>query len=180
MIRLENLILNNIHYSILEDLLTYLIGLPSLSSLDISCIDTQLNRNILYCEIFRLPVLKYCKISSDEHFQSPALPMATNEYSPIEHLNIRSKLTMCDLNALLSYVPQLHRLSLGRLCLHEHEQIVSCSINLNDLTHATLSMEFVTFDEFEKFFKNLFCHLEALYITIQSYINYADANQWEN
>ncbi len=40
--------------------------------------------------IFRLPVLKYCKISFDVTIKTESIPFAINEFSPIEHLVINN------------------------------------------------------------------------------------------
>ncbi|CAF1091440.1 unnamed protein product [Rotaria sordida] len=62
-IRLETLILDKITYEYLGKLLNHLISFPYLSSLVIICVDFVPNQNIFYCQIFRLPILKYCNLS---------------------------------------------------------------------------------------------------------------------
>ncbi|CAF4843958.1 unnamed protein product [Rotaria sp. Silwood2] len=44
------------------------------------------NPNEIYQRIFRLPALKYCKISLKEYSDYYSLPISTNVTSPIEHL----------------------------------------------------------------------------------------------
>ncbi|CAF4269405.1 unnamed protein product, partial [Rotaria sordida] len=82
-IRLENLHLRNIESKYFEELLIHLISLPFLYSLIVSCTDNVQNKNIFYHQIFRLPVLKYCKLTLAGNAQSNSLPMATMEFSPI-------------------------------------------------------------------------------------------------
>ncbi|CAF4775800.1 unnamed protein product, partial [Rotaria sp. Silwood2] len=96
-IRLENLLLRNIESKYFEELLIHLISLPFLYSLIVSCTDNVQNKNVFYHQIFRLPVLKYCKLSLAGNSQSSPLTMATTEFSPIEYFIINQ------LYAFLSY-----------------------------------------------------------------------------
>ncbi|CAF3643583.1 unnamed protein product [Rotaria sordida] len=110
--RLETLILDNIESYCLENLLYQLTSSPFLSSLIItSVIDNVINKNTIYRQIFRLPALKYCKLSLKGSVHPDPLPVATNEYSPVEHLIINNTVRCEQLNSLISYVPQLRRLS---------------------------------------------------------------------
>ncbi|CAF2153987.1 unnamed protein product [Rotaria magnacalcarata] len=57
-------------------------------------------------------MLKYCKISFNNYLltESP-LNISIDEYSPIEHLIINNEFDIDKLAVLLSYIPQLRRLS---------------------------------------------------------------------
>ncbi|CAF3610962.1 unnamed protein product [Rotaria socialis] len=67
LIRLKTLILYDIQSIDFQNLFIYLISLPYLSSLVISNIDEGRVTKSLYHEIFRLPMLKYCKISFNNY-----------------------------------------------------------------------------------------------------------------
>jgi hypothetical protein len=177
---LETLILNDIQSTDLENLLIDLISLPCLSSLVISTIDEGTITSNLYHQIFRLPMLKYCNISFNDHL-SVELPLniSVNTYSPIEHLIINNDFNMNELTALLSYIPQLRRLSLRNLWQSSTEQITSWSIKLNHLTHVSLNMDNISFNQFETLTKDLFFHLQVLYITVKNDKTYFDADRWE-
>ncbi|CAF3736553.1 unnamed protein product [Rotaria sp. Silwood1] len=181
LIRLETLILYDIQSKDLQNLLIYLISLPYLSSLVISNIDEGGVTNNLYHEIFRLPMLKYCKISFNNYLlMESSLHISINEYSPIEHLIINNDFDIHKLTVLLSYIPQLRRLSLGNLWQCSNEQIISCPIKLNHLTHASLNMNNIIFDQFEILIKHIFFQLQVLYITATNDKTYLDANRWES
>ena len=91
----------------LNNLLRKLISLPHLSSLSIISV------NKVYHQIFRLPALKYCKLSTEMYWNNnDPLSVAIDEYSPIEHLIINTNELLYELDNLLSYVSQLRRLSL--------------------------------------------------------------------
>ena len=109
-IQLETLIFGNIQSKYLENLLCYLEALPRLFSLTIIKNDTVENLNNLYHQIFCLPVLKYCKLSLEVPSAFEPLLISTNKSSSIEHLVILDKLYLDELNALLSYIPQVRRL----------------------------------------------------------------------
>jgi hypothetical protein len=180
LIRLETLILNDIASEDVQIILTYLVTLPCVSSLIIFCTDGGNIRNTLFRQIFLLPVLKYCKISMNEFQRSePLLPIANNELSSVEHLIINDLFDTNDLNAVLSCVPHLRRLSCKTLFPSSNEQINSCSIKLNHLTHASLEINDVTFHQFESLTKVLFHQLQVLYITASNDKTYLDANRWK-
>jgi hypothetical protein len=179
LIRLETLVLHDIHSKDLLNLLTYLISLPCLSSLVISNIDEGTTTQNLHHEIFRLPMLKYCKISFNEHLTGPSLPIAINEHSPIEHLIINNRFAVHELMAVLSYTPQLRRLSLGGLWHYLYEQITLCSIKLDHLTHASLNISGISFDVFEILTKHLLFQLQVLYVTAENDKTYLDGDRWK-
>ncbi|CAF1333805.1 unnamed protein product [Rotaria sordida] len=75
--QLQTLILDKMESGYLENLLTSLTSFPNLSSLIIS-IGLGSTTNTLWNLIFQLPVLKYCKISSEENTYLGFLPMSTH------------------------------------------------------------------------------------------------------
>ncbi|CAF1074519.1 unnamed protein product, partial [Rotaria sordida] len=178
-IRLENRHLLNIESKYFEEILIHLISLPFLYSLIVSCTDNVQNNNIFYHQIFRLPVLKYCKLSLTRNSQSNSLSMATTEFSPIEYFII-NQLYIDELYAFLSYIPQIRRLSIRNLYKSPKKSIREFyPIVLNHLTHVSLNMIDVTFDEFQFIIKNLFNQIEILYISTKDDRAYIDANQWQ-
>ncbi len=75
--RLETLILENIHSNHLKTVLQDIASLPNLSSLVIIPVDSVENANQLFLQIFRLSVLKYCKVSfANNQTQYDVLPFA--------------------------------------------------------------------------------------------------------
>ncbi|CAF3834939.1 unnamed protein product [Rotaria sp. Silwood1] len=182
--RLENLIFHGIRSFFLDTILLFLPTLPCLSSLVIDCIDNVENKNAVYYRIFRLPVLKYCKLSLDEPFCLSSLPraslsLATTKFSSIEHLIITKLLRLNELNGLLSYVPKLHRLSihLSNRFFEKYQQ--QHFIHLNHLTHVFLNITDMDFKEFELIIKNLFNRVEVLYITLKNDSTYLYENRWK-
>ncbi|CAF1253628.1 unnamed protein product [Rotaria sp. Silwood1] len=178
-IQLENLSFHDIKSDYLNQLLIHLHSLPSLSSLIIHCIDNVQNKNIIYRRIFRLPVLKYCKLSLNEPFSLISLLIATNEFSSIENLIITNVLRFDELNGLLSYVPKLRRLSVNLSNIYSEEYNKEYSIHLNHLTHVELNLSNMNFDEFELIIKNLFNRIEVLYISSLANETYLDEYRWK-
>ncbi|CAF3727073.1 unnamed protein product [Adineta steineri] len=181
-IQLERLILENISSEYVENILKDIACLPNLSSLVIIVEDHVKNVNECYLGIFRLPKLKYCKISlGNYNFISDSLPYATNEFSSIEQLVIKHEVYFNAIHRLLSYVPQLRRLSLNYSYNYYDRNQPSQPIILNSLTHLFLKLNKVSFDEFEQLTKTFFCKTQILYLHVtnrQEYININD-NQWK-
>jgi hypothetical protein len=179
--RLEKLTLRNITSKLLKQLLTHFISSSYLFSLDGTCIDIVHSRTNLYRQIFRLPALKYCKLLCKCYVSDGSLPIAINEYSPIEYLAIKHRLQLHEVNALLSYVPQLRRLSLRFESDSSGTETVSSSIVLNHLTHVSLNLYGFTFGQVESMMKNPFHHIQVLYFSITTTNNatYFDANRWK-
>ncbi len=177
--QVENFIFDNIKSDHLENILIHLRSLPCLSSLTINFTDNVKDKDIIYREIFRLPVLKYCKLSLNNRFKFESPPIATKEFSPIEYLVITNDLKLDEMNCLLSYVPQLRHLSIHLLDRNSPRVKVSYSTQLNHLTHTSFNINQIPFDEFKLVTKNLFHHVEILHISIKNKLTYLDANQWE-
>ncbi len=179
--RLEKLTLHNIISILLEQILTHFISASCLFSLDITCIDIVQDGKNLYRQIFRLPQLKYCKLLCEHYISYGSIPVATNEYSPIEYLVIKHQLQFHEVNDLLSYVPQLRRLSLNCISDSSYTKTVSSSIVLNHLTHLSLDIYGFLFEQFECIMKNLFHLGQVLHIRIleRNDGTYYDANRWK-
>ncbi|CAF4030746.1 unnamed protein product [Rotaria sordida] len=165
LIQLQTLIIDKIQSKYLNNFLNDLFFLPHLSSLVLI--------------LFHLSSIKYCKLSIHASHPPEQLPIATNEVSPIVHLVIKDTINLNELFAFLSYVPQLHRLSIDRLSTCNMQMNV-CSIVLNHLTHVSLNLGDVTFDDFEILIKkNLFHQVQVLHILTHGDIAYLVANRWQ-
>ncbi|CAF3964394.1 unnamed protein product [Rotaria sordida] len=177
--RLETLIFDNIKSKYLINILNHLVSLPNLSSLIMIPIDCCRNPNEIYQHIFRLPVLKYCKISLKEYSDYYSLPIATNVISSIEHLVITHRFYLTNFNALLSYIPKIRRLTFHYLDGSHNKQLELFSCYSKHLTYVSINMRDINFDKFELMIKNLFHQLQILHITTNYDRTYFDANRWE-
>jgi hypothetical protein len=116
---------------------------------------------------------------------SGLLPLATNEYSPIEHLVINNPETLNQLDVLLSYVPRLRRLSLHPVDKYwmTRTNIYSSSRVLKHLTDVYLDLSDIKFDQFEQFIRNIFpATVQVLSISIIGNLErkYLHGNIWEH
>ncbi|CAF3739137.1 unnamed protein product [Rotaria sp. Silwood1] len=184
--QVTTLILNNIESIYIEQIVNNLSSLPVLSSLTIISIDTiQNHKNIIYNKIFRLPKLKYCQILIELLQYSKSLSVATNEFSTVEHLIINHEISIDQLPILLSYVPQLRRLSIGNLKEPKINRTKKGSINLNYLTNVSLKLNNLNFNDFEILVTNYFRQIQVLTIALQcigfygNSIQYLNADRWE-
>ncbi|CAF1189608.1 unnamed protein product [Adineta steineri] len=180
--RLETLIFTNISSSYLRNL-QYLISLPKLSSLTIVYDGyTKIDQSEVYHQVFQLPVLKYFNLLLG-WVSMPivlSLPFATNKYSSIEHLVIKNDIQLDTLYVILSYVPQIRRLSISFLDKPEKRQNMTFSITLNNLTYISLKLRSFDFHEFKLLAKDLFHNLQVLRLCASNEITYLDANRWQN
>ncbi|CAF4940100.1 unnamed protein product [Rotaria sp. Silwood1] len=183
--RLESLTIHNIESDYVEGIINHLSLLPSLSSLVIISIDYIRNQNDIYQKIFRLPTLKYCQILLESLCHRKPMSTDTNEFSPIEHLVINNKVSLNQLYSLLSRVPQLQHLSLDHLCVPRWSQTSLNSITLHYLTHVSLKLYSVSFDNFVSLIKHFFNKIQILRIKVgympyfSSNLEYLNANRWE-
>jgi len=180
MVRLQTLILQNIESNRLTNILGELSPLPCLYSLVIIPMDSVSNSNSLYERIFRLPVLKYCNVTLIEGGRSEPLPFAMNtKASSIETCLINHPCCVDQLNALLSYLPQIRRLSCHISSRRNDHQIRIQLIELKYLTHLSLTMADLSFDRIELLIRNLFSRLQVFKIVTSDSLSYSDTNQWE-
>ncbi|CAF3679157.1 unnamed protein product [Rotaria sordida] len=183
--RLESLIITNIESKYIKQIINHLSSLPMLSLLIIISIDTIKNQNGIYQKIFRLPALKYCQMFFNILRERKHLHLPTNEFSLIEHLVINDQILINQLDNLLSCVPQLRRLSLNNLYGFSHDRTLTKSITLNYLTHVSLRLYAVHFEDFESITKDFFHKVEILRIYVRcqsvhlSNTEYLNGNRWE-
>ncbi|UJR12602.1 hypothetical protein I4U23_016777 [Adineta vaga] len=175
---LRTLILENIEEKYLKNVLDQLTPLPNLSSLSIATVDKCPHQTSIYGQIFRLPFLKYCKISAGDRCDGYLPPCAMNNYSPIEHLIIDSRIQWSCLHIFLSYVPHLRRLQISLDRIHPFRVENLPYYTMNNLLHLSLEMgSFETYMELQKLFKNYFPFLEVLHISLTEQT--LNANEWE-
>ncbi|UJR24578.1 hypothetical protein I4U23_005953 [Adineta vaga] len=175
---LQTLILENIEPKCLKNLLLQLTSLPYLSSLSISTLGGVEEKTSVYRRIFRLSTLKYCKLSLGNELSSNILSLATNKYSSIEHLIIENHINENELQAILSYVPQLRHLSLHSFELYKRTRKQLSSIMLEFLTHVSLKFDYpIEFNDFEQFLVKYFPLIQVLHITMGN--ECMPANRWE-
>ncbi|CAF1495995.1 unnamed protein product [Rotaria sordida] len=184
-IQLETLIINNIESDSLEEVINHLSCLPILSSVTITSNGYVRNQNDLYLKIFHLPMLKYCQMLVETlRFRIP-LPVATNRFSPIEHLVIKHAISLNQIDSFLSYVPYLSRLSLTAFDGWRGYRTKNNSIILNHLTDVSLGLTDIDFNHFEVLVRDLFSQVQVLRISSgyerHSYWNmeYLNADRWE-
>jgi hypothetical protein len=183
--RLESLSLNNIESNYIEMVIDHLSSLSTLSSLIIECIDDIKNQNDIYQKIFHLPALKYCQILIETSWYPTALSVATNEFNSIEYLIINNKVSVEQLDSLLSYVPQLRRLTIGHLDGLRNRRTQESSTTLNYLTNVSLKLYSVSFNDFELSITDLFRQVQVLRIAVscvgyyRSNMDYLNADRWE-
>ena len=182
--RLESLSLVNIEYTYLESLLDRFFCLSRLSSLTIAMIDHVSNKTNIYRQIFRLPVLKYCKISwsGSAWRDNSSLSECKDEFSPIENLIITTSISIYELNTLLSYVPQLRRLSIyleRTWSFPQQKRLSMC----NQLNHVNLRVDNIRFQTLEQMFMEILPSSEVVHLTLTvhdaSDDAYLNASQWE-
>ncbi|CAF1256079.1 unnamed protein product [Adineta steineri] len=171
--RLQSIYLRNIQANTLSVLLKNCIHLPRLISLDIMSCHQSIDLCQIYSLIFNLPVLKYLKITSHGFKSSAALPFAmeNQQLSMIEHLVIEHGVTFNDLAAILSYTSNLSHLTF----LHDDvENDLSTEIislmDLSKLTHISMTIIYLKFDELEIFLRKLPCTLKSF--NLDFYFNY--------
>ncbi|CAF3641983.1 unnamed protein product, partial [Rotaria sp. Silwood2] len=90
-----------------------------------------LNKNILYDN--------FLVVHDDDH-----------EYSPIETLIINDYIRLDEINDILSYFPNLHRLSIDYLEGIYNKQLKLDSIHLKSLTYVNLKVQCLNFNHFEQ------------------------------
>jgi hypothetical protein len=133
--------------------------------------------NAIYYQLCRLPVLKYCKLSLKANAESNPLPIATTKFSPVEYLTIVDHIYINEVNVLLSYFPQIRRLFIRDLYKSPTTELHFNMVS--HLTHVSLNITDVTFDEFELLMKTLFQQIQVLYISTREDRDYIDANRWQ-
>ncbi len=176
-IRLEVLTFDNIKADDLISILPTLASLPRLFSLTLISIEKIRSRNIIYSSLFRLPVLKYCKLSIDILDQHSYFSLDNNKYSSIEHLVIDTKCNLNELIELLSHTPQLHRLSCRISTMNS--SLSGMNVVPRNLNHIYLQLDDTSFDEFEWFISHFSHQLRVLRVFTKRDIEFLNADRWQ-
>lgn len=204
--RIENLILENIEYIYLDSLIDQISSLSSLSSLIISTKGDTDDRTKIYRGIFRLRTLKYCNLSLLGQETIDSLPINVDQCSSIKYLVIQNSIGLHELDNLLSYVPQLCRLSLhlikdnrnrvaqrnrfpwrgGQILMNPiipGSPFLPCEFACRQLMHIDLCINDIRFDGFVQLLKKFAQTIEVMYLTLEAsqrvLPGYIDANKWE-
>ncbi|CAF3283472.1 unnamed protein product [Rotaria sp. Silwood2] len=180
---LETLILDNLHNKKFEQFFDYFIRLPNLHSLNISLNECIKSLYILFCQIFRLPKLKYCKI--EYYIENEKKPLYVdlnyNFSSTIEQLIINGPFPFNTFNNLLCCLPKLKYLSINSIVeSHRISEIKELSpIELKYFKNIFLKFDYIHFGKFEKIVKDFFHHVQTLRLTIIGDKRSLDAKQYQ-
>lgn len=177
--RLETLTITNLQSTHAGKLLKHLATLPMLSSLTLMLIDEVEDKNKLYRRIFRLPALRYCKLSLLKSVESEALPLAVGQSSDIEQLILNNGCDLQELASLLSYVPRLRRLSLVNIYGTLTDAMEAPATGLAHLTELSIGTSNMTFDELELLVRNHFPCVEVLRFSRNFEEEFLRASRWE-
>ncbi|CAF3194320.1 unnamed protein product, partial [Rotaria sp. Silwood2] len=179
--RLESIFFKNIKSDTIIPILSNLSCLPNFFSLTIETSNVIEKINDIYRLIFVLPKLKYYRISCNSHHQSITLPLAmNNQFSPIEYLVIDHYCSLNELASLISYTPQLRRLTLHKIKKNDlNSTILISSITLTNLKSIYMNLCQTTFNEMEIFITKIFSNLKTLSIIGSEDITFLDAHRWE-
>ncbi|CAF4285507.1 unnamed protein product, partial [Adineta steineri] len=179
---LQSIYLLNIQPNTLLILLKNCIHLPRLLSLNIMSVHQLIDLCQIYLLIFTLPKLKYLKIISHQ-FKTPVpLPFATDnqQLSMIEHLIIDYSITFSELAAILSYTPKVYHLKFWHQDINYPIIQMISSIELSKLTHISMNISYLEFDEFEIFLSKLPSTLKSFNLVYtERELQYLDFDVWE-
>ena len=181
--RLESISLQGIKRNKLLLLLKNFFCLPRLFSLNIQFYDTSTDLTEVYRLIFTLPVLKYIQIRSSDLNGVTSLPMVTKnqQLSPIKYLVIDHGWKFNELDAILSYTPELCHLSIQHQSNMDSKIEMILPITLSNLKYLSIGIDHLDYDEMMKFIKKIICsNLKVFHLTIQSFdIVYLVSTLWE-
>ena len=182
---LQTLVLEQIESKMLMNLLEQLRSSTSISSISISVIEPLANKTEIYLQLFRLSTLKFCKLSLGNHYlnQNLSLPFATiHEQCSIEHFILMDHIFTHEIDNLLSYLPQLSRLSLRLRQNSQNERKQSDHV-LRHLTHLSIDAESIEFDGFTQMMIDLFLNIQVLNFTQSNCTNstneFFKATKWK-
>ncbi|CAF2946768.1 unnamed protein product [Rotaria sp. Silwood2] len=178
--RLESLVLESIKSNELIPLLISLISLPRLSSLEIYYNEDSKELSNIYQIVFNFPMLNYYKLSLFVAEASYPLSIATNEqFSTIKYLIIDHCCSFDELITILSYTPQLCRLTCEQVNESDDNIVEDALKMICSLKRVSFAKFYAEFDELEMFLRKVSPHLEVLCFNSCNDVTYLDANQWE-
>ena len=183
--RLEALTITDIELEHIQAIIDSLLSLPLLSSLTIKSIGLTRISPEIYRKIFCLPALKYCQMCINIKRNLGFLSFATTSFSPIEHLVIDNDVSLNQIGTLLSYVPQLRRLSLSRLMSYGMNRISASKNTLDQLINVSVGVYGISLNDFEALVRNYFRQVQILHFTTTATWFYSrdmehlNASQWQ-
>lgn len=177
---LQLLILKNITSIRLVSLLKDLNILPHLISLVIDIIDDSEHLTDIYQLIFCLPMLKYLKLSLPADEQYDLLPLSNNSTSNcLECLYLDYPCTFEELTAIVSYTPRLKRLTCVSLYEYELDIEDKSLIKLPNLINLNIQECYTSFENFERFLKQISSQLQRFHINIYENDINSNCNRWK-
>jgi hypothetical protein len=180
--RLQSVVLSEISNHKILVILFYLNSLPRLSFLTIRLKqDYYYNLSDIYRLIFRLPYLKYSKLSIPDDEQSNIrIPMPINERtSTIERLIMNFGCNLNELTSILLYTPHLQHLTCDRLVEIDEINKNEERLALPHLTYISITDCEIDFDQFEAFIKKVSSQLRTLCLTTFWNPTYLAVTQWK-
>lgn len=178
--RLQSLTLDDIKSGDLIPLLTNLISLPCLSSLNIYYDDDISEITNIYQIIFSLKTLKYNQLSFYSFESELSLPVATKQQlSNLKYLVMNHPCTLHDLSAILSYTPQLCHLIFEQVNLSNSNIVKDNIPTILSLTRIRIRECYASFNDIETFLMKVSPNLEVLRIETLDDTAYLDADRWE-
>lgn len=182
--RLESVNLYDVSVPTIFVILSSFNSLPCLRSLTVALEeDYYYNLTPIYRLIFRLPHLKYLKLSTGDYDEHEALiPLSINEKpSTIERLIIKHPCTIDEISSLLLHTPALQYLACAQLTVADDDQMItkndqSTLVKLRDLSIDPCNVDF---DQFEIFLRRISDELQSLRIEIVGDPTYSDGYRWK-
>ncbi|CAM4822183.1 unnamed protein product [Rotaria magnacalcarata] len=178
---LESLVLNSISTYKLLIIRFYLKSLPYLSSLSICLNNCSHDLGDIYQIIFHLS-LKYFRVAVPRHpHLCITIPIAAqNQFSSIEYLLIYHRCTFNQLTSILLHTPRLSHLHCFNIIESKDQSKSELMIKLHNLTHLTMTLYNLEFDELEEFLLKLCSQLQLFHVKIESRDrSYLNADRWE-
>jgi hypothetical protein len=156
------------------------MSLPCLSSLTLNCYDALDETGSVYRIIFNLPILRYNKLSLFIYEPYIPLSIATSEqFTHIEYLVIDHSCTLGELVTILSYTPQLRRLTCEQVTESNENIIREALHTISSLTNISIARCDAEFDELKFLITRVSPQLQVLRVTGTNDVTYLDADQWE-
>jgi hypothetical protein len=178
--RLESLTLTDIKTDELGLLLVKLVSLPRLFSLTIRLSQHSMDIGSTYQLIFKLPKLKYNKLSSNVlNTNISSLKVNGAQCSPIEYLVIDHPCSLSDLITILSHTPHVFHLICKQSLRSTFNIKPIQSTTLFNLTHISIPFRYLSFNEFEIFIKPICSQLRVMKLYTNADPSYLNADRWE-
>ncbi|CAF4045664.1 unnamed protein product [Adineta steineri] len=180
-LHLKKLTLDNIESTYVESILPVLSSLPDLFSLSIDNVGYIQDETVLHQHIFSLSALTFCQLSWKRCSHYKLKSFIIKESSSIEHLIINGTISIDQFAWLLSYVPKLRRFHVNNVSHLIGHSEKTYSIILNNLTHVSLGLGLIHFDQFERMLTDIFHSVQVLHILIRFAVDekYTNATQWQ-